>query len=96
MEAGRRKDYGTPKPESLDDAGAACSECGDRRSYVTITAEDIRCVDRIRTCLDCGHVWDTVEFPESDLTQDGPRCSEDTGLTTPGQLLSNYLKMVLV
>ena len=61
-----------PKPESLDDAGAACSECGDRRSYVTITAEDIRCVDRIRTCLDCGHVWDTVEFPESDLTQDGP------------------------
>ena len=66
-----RRDYDIPKPEGLETDGLACSECKSRRSYVAITSEDVLRVDRVRTCLDCGHVWATVELPESDLTKDG-------------------------
>ena len=61
-----REEYIIPKPEAVKPHGPECWECGSTRSYSAITAEEPNRVERVRTCLDCGHQWETVELPEDE------------------------------
>ena len=61
-----RDEYDIPRPEAVHVDGPACSECNSTKSFSAIAAEEPHWVERLRTCLDCGHQWETVELPEDE------------------------------